>query len=284
MGVQQGVAYGAMDPFDADTIVTHADAIEVPITNFVFNLKFKNARNGDLPNSATANADNCFTQTGENACLCRPHLDELNAFGYENEAGEQIEFTNDIFNAIDFDNTPTMYHTLCNGSNQNQNQDDPKNDCTSTERAILKSNLVDMVECTAGFQNSLHNKHGGYTGFAYAHSTQALAFDAGLDNTNSQVKTAFNPASNHWEVSVHCNNSPNMATLLKTESQRDFFPSCFFGDELWFTLTYGTGSDATNNDHNLSFNSYASAWFSEVYISGDTEFTQEYLEDEYTSL
>ena len=66
-------------------------------------------------------------------------------------------------------------------------------------------------------------------------------------------------------------------TSVPAQSQRDFFPSCFFGDELWFTLTYGTGSDAVANDNNFSFNSDTSAWFSEVNIHTDGDFTQAYL-------
>lgn len=112
-----------------------------------------------------------------------------------------------------------------------------------------------------GFKNDATSTEGYY--FPDAHSTQSLTFDAGL-GSNSQVKTAFNPSGDgKWEVQVHCNQVPDQATIPAHESQRDNFPDCFFGDELWFTLTYGTG-DNVNNDNNLSYNTYASAWFSEV--------------------
>jgi len=268
-GVQQGDGYGLMDPFDADT-QTHADAIQVPITPYIFNLKFKNARNEALPNGASANnGANCFT-TLDN-CECRPHLDELNAFGYEDLAGAEYVFTDTIFDETTFDSL-AFYHSSCAGPAENNNVDAPKKLCDSTEVDALKSNLVTLTTTCAFFQSD--NTGGFY--FENAHSTQALVFDA---ESNSQVTTAFNPTSNHWEVSVHCDSStvPNMANLLPAQAQRDFFPSCFFGDELWFTLTYGTGSDAAANDNNFSFNSYASAWFSEVNINGDGDFTQAYL-------
>jgi hypothetical protein len=268
-GVQQGNAYGAMDPFDADT-QTHADEIQIPITPYIFNLKFKNARNGDLPNSASAgNAANCFLTT----CDCRPSVAELNAYGFEDSAGLPIVFTDSY--ATDFTTTyPDLWHSGCSDNvNVNSASPTPTNKCNAADRVPFDTNLDagNLAQECFGF---LSDNTGGFY-FENDHSKQDLVFDA---ESNSQVTTAFNPSSNHWEVSVHCKTpTPDNAALLPTEAQRDFFPECFFGDELWFTMTYGTGSDAAANNNNLSYNSYASAWFSEVNVNGDGDFTQAYL-------
>ena len=267
-GVQQGNAYGAMDPFDADT-QAHADAIQIPITPYIFNLKFKNARNGDLPNSASAgNAANCFLTT----CDCRPSVAELNAYGFEDSAGNPIVFTDSYATGFTA-NFPDLWHADCSNAAALPINAASTNKCDATDRLPFDANLdaSSLAQECFGF---LSDNTGGFH-FENDHSKQDLVFDA---ESNSQVTTAFNPASNHWEVSVHCKTpTPNNAALLPTEAQRDFFPECFFGDELWFTLTYGTGSDEAANNHNLSYNSYASAWFSEVNISTDGDFTQAYL-------
>ena len=266
-GVQQGNTYGAMDPFDADT--AHAAAIQVPITPYIFNLKFKNARNGDLPNSASdGNDPNCFLT----ACDCRPSFAELNAYGFEDSSGDPIVFTDSY--ATDFTTTyPELWHADCSDDDVGAVNDASTNKCTAADRVNIDNNLDagNLAQGCDGFQND--NTGGFY--FQNDHSKQALVFDA---ESNQQVTTAFNPTSNHWEVSVHCKTpTVDNAALAQSEAQRDFFPSCFFGDELWFTLTYGTGSDAAANNHNLSYNSYASAWFSEVNVDGDGDFTQAYL-------
>lgn len=266
-GVQQGNTYGAMDPFDADT--AHAAAIQVPITPYIFNLKFKNARNGDLPNSASdGNDPNCFLT----ACDCRPSFAELNAYGFEDSSGDPIVFTDSY--ATDFTTTyPELWHADCSDDDVAEVNAASTNKCTAADRVNIDNNLDagNLAQGCDGFQND--NTGGFY--FQNDHSKQALVFDA---ESNQQVTTAFNPTSNHWEVSVHCKTpTVDNAALAPSEAQRDFFPECFFGDELWFTLTYGTGSNAAANNHNLSYNSYASAWFSEVNVDGDGDFTQAYL-------
>jgi len=260
-GVQEGgtSSFGA---FDSET-QGHADAIQIPVTPYEFNLEFKNARNEALPNSAASNpVANCFAETGANACVCRPSVAELNAYGFQDTNGAAIVFTETY--ATDLATTD-LWHTSCSGAPQNSNS---LGKCLGTERDPFEANMVTLTQICDGFKS---DGTSGYF-FEHDHGRQTLVFDAGLDQSNSQVTTAFNAEDNQWEVRVHCNNVPNNQALTSTQAQRDFFPSCFFGDELWFSLTYGTGSDATANDNNLSYNSYASAWFSAVNFNG-----QEYM-------
>merc|ERR1711915_393348 len=146
-----------------------------------------------------------------------------------------------------------MGHSGCSDNvNVNSASPTPTNKCNAADRVPFDTNLDagNLAQECFGF---LSDNTGGFY-FENDHSKQDLVFDA---ESNSQVTTAFNPSSNHWEVSVHCKTpTPNNAALLPAEAQRDFFPDCFFGDELWFTLTYGTGSDEAANNHNLSCNSY----------------------------
>lgn len=241
--------------FDSET-ASHAAAIQVPITTYDFNLKFKTARNAPVPNGALINSADCFMTL--EACECRPSVAELNAAGFEKSDDSAIVFEDDY--ATDYTFFTDVYHTDCNGGTLNNNL---KKQCTVTDLTAISSNLeaANNANVCQGFKNDATSTEGYY--FPDAHSTQSLTFDAGL-GSNSQVKTAFNPSGDgKWEVQVHCNQVPDQATIPAHESQRDNFPDCFFGDELWFTLTYGTG-DNVNNDNNLSYNTYASAWFSEV--------------------
>ena len=270
-GVQEGNSYAGFDSgnsFDAEN-PTHSEAIKIPITPYKFNLKFKNARNEELPNSAgTPNTDGCFFAS---TCECRPHLDELNSYEFQKSDGSDLnDLDNTIFDETTFDATDFWHASCSDSANQNTNS---VNKCDATEKANFKANLVTLEE-TCDFFKSDNTE--GFR-FENDHSKQALAFDAGLDENNSQITAVFNPASNHWEVSVHCNNVVQNQALSSNQAQRDMFPNCFFGDELWFTLTYGTGDDSVANGNNFSYNSYASAWFSEVNIDTDGDFTEAYL-------
>jgi len=250
-----GTMFGAGIPFISET-ASHAAAIQVPITTYDFNLKFKTARNAPVPNGALINSADCFMTLNE--CKCRPSVAELNAAGFEKSNGDEIVFGDDY--ATDYTFFTDVHHEDCNGGTPNTNS---KELCNPTELAAISSNLQEAnnENVCQGFKNDATSTEGYY--FPDAHSTQSLTFDAGL-GSNSQVKTAFNPTGDgKWEVQVHCNQVPDQATIPAHESQRDNFPDCFFGDELWFTLTYGTGNNA-NNDNNLSYNTYASAWFSEA--------------------
>jgi len=269
-GVQEGNSYAGFDSgnsFDAEN-PTHSEAIKIPITPYKFNLKFKNARNEELPNSAgTPNTDGCFFAS---TCECRPHLDELNSYGFQKSDGTDLNDMDDtIFVQASFDTTEFWHASCSDSANQNANN---VNKCT-TEKATFEANLVTLTNTCDFFKQ---DKTEGFR-FENDHSRQALAFDAGLDENNSQITAVFNPASDHWEVSVHCNNVVQNQALSSNQAQRDMFPNCFFGDELWFTLTYGTGDDSVANGNNFSYNSYASAWFSEVNVEGDGDFTEAYL-------
>jgi len=253
--------FGANIPFVSET-ASHAAAIQVPITTYDFNLIFKTARNLPIPNDASKNNPTCYATV--DTCVCLPSVAELNAAGFQDNVGADITFAAEYQDDLNFFTFPNVYHSTCTGTPPNSSG---TANCLTTEVDVFLSNFQDTLPACQAFKSDATE---GYY-FPSAHSTQSLTFDAGL-GSNSQVQTAFNPTDGKWEVQVHCNQVPDQATIPAHESQRDNFPDCFFGDELWFTLTYGTGDNA-NNDNNLSYNTYASAWFSQA----ETGVTHEWI-------
>lgn len=237
--------------FDSET-PDHAAAIQIPITNFDFNLKFKTADNQDVPSDAKVNTAACFAVGS--ACECRPHFTELNnpANEFQLLNGDAIVFVEDIVN-----NFPAafvdgaVHHATCTGA-ANPNG---KNLCSTAEFDEITDSLNNLAQECDAFQPADAN---GFVvgGYYQASQVQSLTFD------DSRVEAFLNPTNMKWEVSVRCpqsNAQVNLAAMPSNEAQRDHFPDCFFGDELHFTFNYGSGS---TNGYNLSYNSYASAWFS----------------------
>jgi len=92
-------------------------------------------------------------------------------------------------------------------------------------------------------------------GFKQTDNIQTLVFD------DPRVKTSLNPTLTpmEWEVSVQCDRT-DMANIGTDVAQRDLFPDCFFGDELWFSFTYSTSANSGQN----AYDSYVSSWTSEL--------------------
>lgn len=232
--------------FDAEN-QEHANAIQIPIQDYDFNLIFKTAA-GNLPSEpalSSINSVDCF-EVGGTDCFCRPSHRQLT--GFTDLSDNAITFAADYITTFDFDTNfesgdPKVKHSSCVDQNDV---------CTDAEAQEIRTNIALAQSCE--FFKGLDGSGGFYqTG----DNRQTLVFD------DSRVVTALNPSSKKWEVSVQCTNEPNMAAIASDDSQRDMFPNCFFGDELWFTFTYSTAA-SNGADAYLQYNSYVSAWTSEI--------------------
>ena len=149
------------------------------------------------------------------------------------------------------------------------NVDDDTGDVTSDYCAIAPctSDETDFAATLPSCDRVGSDTHGYLVS-----GTNTLAFD---DDRITAHYTAEG-----WQASVVCNDVPTQAGLSATQSQRDNFPDCFFGDEIWFTLTYdlsadgdgsgpwdGVTTDGTEgtNDHSHQ----ASAWFTTTSVEDD---------------
>ena len=240
----QNDANGNPLPFNADGV--HGAAIEIPIQDYNFNLVFKTASGESpaQPEVATGtNAANCFFNdhgTGDAVdCQCRPSIRSLT--GFTTQAGDAITFTPvaddaDAF-TFDFSTFTDVVHSSCTaGAN---------NICTADEINDIKGNL--QLDACDGY------KVLDAEGFRQTDNVQSLVFD------DPRIKTSLNPSLNpmQWEVSVQCSRT-DQANIGSDVAQRDLFPDCFFGDELWFTFSYSTSANGGQN----SYDSYVSAWTS----------------------
>ena len=236
--------------FNAD-VEAQGQAIEIPITSYNFNLIFKTASGGSpaKPVSA-ANGDECFFANNAD-CVCRPSYKRLTGFQISNNA---VVFDENYAAAVEdggFDFTtfvaPNVAHASCADSTE----------CTDEEVNNIKAQL--QMDACDGYLTDTTG-----IGFKQSENIQTLVFD------DSRIVSSLNhPANDEWEVAVTCDLEKPMNTLAANEAQRDYFPDCFFGDELWFTFTYST--DATNlNGINAMFehNSYVSAWTTELKETG----------------
>jgi len=255
-----GEMFNGLIPFNAED-ADHFAAIQIPIEDYNFNLVFKTYGNGSPAEPTfTTNAANCFHADVDN-CGCRPHYSQLT--GFETSADTAITFDENYdaeTGGFDFDaNFADVNHSSCTGT-ANTNGVAA---CNPTEIAALRSNL-DRAQLTQACDGFLANGTGGY--FQNT-NRQTLVFD------DPRVKTALHPTSKEWEVSVQCDQRSQIAAASYDSNiaQRDFFPDCFFGDELWFTLTYSSASSNGNNAM-FQYNSYVSAWYSEIIYTA-----QEYI-------
>jgi len=137
--------------------------------------------------------------------------------------------------------------------------------CNPSEIAIIKENLQEAA-CD-GYKSD------GSDGFKQNDNVQTLVFD------DDRVVTSLNPGNSEWEVSVQCNPT-RMAAIGQTVAQRDLFPDCFFGDELWFTFTYSTAENR-GLDAVLAHNTYVSAWTSELKSTAQEYITTEQLSTDF---
>lgn len=249
-GVQQGKsaqagAWNAADNWNADS-AEHGAAIEIPIQDYNFNLIFKTA-SGDLPATPayTENIDDCFFADAVTDCVCRPSIRSLT--GLTTEAGDAITFTavEGDANAFTFDFT-NFKTTGNSGTGVVHSSCAAVGDvCTQTEIDDIKANLEN--EACDGYKDT-----GNMNGFKQNDNIQTLVFD------DHRVKTSLNPSNMEWEVSVQCDRT-DMANIGTDVAQRDLFPDCFFGDELWFSFTYSTSA----NSGATAYDSYVSSWTSE---------------------
>merc|ERR1711937_560961 len=242
----QAGAWNAGDNWDADS-AEHGAAIEIPIQDFNFNLIFKTA-SGEYPATPTytENIDDCFFADSATDCVCRPSIRSLT--GLTTEGGDAITFTavEGDANAFTFDftnfkttgNSGTgVVHSGCAAANDV---------CTQLEIDDIKTNLE--KEACDGYK-----ANGNMNGFKQNTNKQTPVFD------DHRVKTSLNPSNMEWEVSVQCDRT-DMANIGTDVAQRDLFPDCFFGDELWFSLTYSTSANSGQN----AYDSYVSSWTSEL--------------------
>merc|ERR1712007_208044 len=74
-------------------------------------------------------------------------------------------------------------------------------------------------------------------------NSQSMAFD------DARISAIHDPQSKAWEVTVACSQRVAMSAIGEHQAQRDFFPDCFFGDEIHFTLNYGTAGVGNVGTH-----------------------------------
>jgi len=259
---QQGTASAGFNgvAFDAEN-QDHANAIQIPITDFNFNLLFKNADDEVPPITVEINTDRCFDPSNADGCICTPSAQEFNLGGYVDNTEAAVTINAATY-AADVLALPDLYHeTACGGTDIVIGGTTYK----TCDMAVMKdtSHLGQTTACDSNNGNS-YKAASGKGGFRQLTNPQTLTFD------DDRIKSALNPSSKKWEVSVQCQ-KVNMQTLSQTQAQRDFFPDCFFGDEIWFTFTYGSdllgaypNSPAISTPYNLSYNTYVSSWFSSV--------------------
>jgi len=258
-----GVAFNAEDQ-------AHADAIQIPITDYNFNLLFKNADDEVPPMTVEINTDFCFSPQNTAGCTaCKPSAAEFNQAGFVdvNEAAVTLSAAYDTdaaAAAAEVTALPVLYHeTACTGPVLGSTN---YKTCSTAEMTLLKGNTHLGSTTVCDSNNGMSYKAAdGSGGFKQLTNPQTLTFD------DSRIKSALNPTNKKWEVSVQCNQKVNMQTLSGSQAQRDFFPDCFFGDEIWFTFTYGSdligayqASPEISTPHNLAYNTYVSSWFSSV--------------------
>lgn len=259
-GVQQGddgnddaTLWDGNLAFDADN-AAHGAAIEIPIKDYKFNLVFKTA-NGDQASQPTYNTNdnNCFNN-GVSNCFCRPsHLlltgfetnDGLNALTFASDYGTTLDFDAN-FDAV----SPNVAHSSCSGLGVGSNG---AKVCDAAEAAEIRAEL-EKDACD-------QYKPDGTDALIFTDNTQSLVFD------DPKIVAAYNPTPNgdgdyEWEVSVQCTRT-SMGSIASNVAQRDEFPDCFFGDEIWFTFSYSTSAN-NGNDALFQHNSYVSAWTSEL--------------------
>lgn len=273
-GVQQGKtnqagAWNAAQEWNADG--AHGAAIEIPIQDFNFNLNFKTA-NGGTPAAPVVDTNPADCEFSDDACFCRPRFDDLTGFETNNGGTDTaITFSADYATTIDFATWPAdgLAHASCAGDANEDGADVGDDDnangvnvCNASEISYIKANLQ-KAACDGYLAD-------GTGGFKQNDNVQTLVFD------DDRVVTSLNPSNNEWEVSVQCNPT-RMAAIGETVAQRDLFPDCFFGDELWFTFTYSTASYNVLTVQQ-AHNNYVSAWTSEL---KDT--AQEYISTESLS-
>jgi len=274
-GAQEGATGDASNMFNSEVFDSenefHAAAIQIPITDFNFNLQFKTADNESPPLTVAINTDNCFYATNIDGCTaCKPSAQEFNQSGFISDVNGTPVTLPDAYTASDYnwnDSVNTIYHqTACTDSaNKITNTVDglDYNLCDADDLVLMKAatHLGSTTEC----EN--YKTSDGSGGFVQLTNSQTLTFD------DSRIQSALNPSTLKWEASVRCN-QVDLASMSENDAQRDFFPDCFFGEEIWFTLTYGTGApfspytvspySGVTTNNNLSYNSYVSAWFSSV--------------------
>ena len=260
-GAQQGKEGDGSNMFDSvafdSNLQAHANAIQIPITNFKFNLEFKNAKNeSPVTPTFSTNDANCFYPGS--TCVCRPSAVEFNAAGFilDTDGTALTLPTNRAYIADDYSTwaaTDIYHQTACNGVDTITYDSNTYNKCTAANIAELTDNtrLAKTTLCE-GFKAL-----DGSGGFIQTANNQVLTFD------DQRVKTVLNPSTLKFETTLVCERT-NLASLSAGQAQRDFFPDCFFGDEIWFTLSYSSGNNSPYPTNNLSYNSYISAWYSAV--------------------
>jgi len=276
-GAQEGATGDGSNMFNGQVFDSenqfHANAIQIPITDFNFNLIFKNADDEVPPMTVEINTDFCFSPSNAAGCTaCVPSAAEFNQAGFVDVNGEAVTISADTY-AADVAALSGLYHeTACGGSDHTVGATTYKT-CTPAEISLMQAttHLGSTTVCDSNNGNS-YKAENGKGGFRQLTNAQTLTFD------DPRIKSALNPTSKKWEVSVQCE-KVNMQTLSNTQAQRDYFPECFFGDEIWFTFTYGSdlvgaypASPAISTPHNLSYNTYVSAWFSSVEVQTTPEY------------
>ena len=270
-GTQEGKDGDTNNMFDGETfnVADQFDsaAIQIPISDFTFNLVFKNAAGVQPPSPVVSvNPSNCFNPAVNN-CVCRPHYSELIGFETNVQApgtATAIEFganydaeTGGFDFSVNFDATSNVAHSSCTGDGSTDNSNGVRI-CTDAEAANIRANLDRQTLGQACFGYKADNTAGFFQ--TDNNPKQSLAFD------DDRVVTGFNHEGSDdvWEVALRCayRTEFDMTNSASNIAQRDFFPDCFFGDELWFTFSYSTSN--TNGDEAfLQYNSYVSSWTSE---------------------
>ena len=283
-GVQEDATGDSQNMFDGEVFNSenqfHANAIQIPITDFNFNLIFKNADDEVPPMTVEINTDFCFSPSNAAGCTaCMPSATEFNQAGFVDQNGDAVTISavDAVQKAADVAALSSIvggfFHvTACGGTPATIDGTAYKT-CTPAEISLMQAttHLGSTTVCDSNNGNS-YKAENGKGGFRQLTNAQTLTFD------DPRIKSALNPTSKKWEVSVQCE-KVNMQTLSNTQAQRDYFPECFFGDEIWFTFTYGSdligaypASPAISTPHNLSYNTYVSAWFSSVEVQQTPEY------------
>merc|ERR1712131_382596 len=193
-GAQEGATGDGSNMFNGQVFDSenqfHANAIQIPISDFNFNLIFKNADDEVPPMTVEINTDFCFSPSNAAGCTaCVPSAAEFNQAGFVDVNGEAVTISADTY-AADVAALSGLYHeTACGGSDHTVGATTYKT-CTPAEISLMQAttHLGSTTVCDSNNGNS-YKAENGKGGFRQLTNAQTLTFD------DPRIKSALNPTS-----------------------------------------------------------------------------------------